>query len=111
MEGKRSSVDPQLLPLSLSSFFRGEFQVCILSECIGWRTALHEQQAPTAEDPTGPPAAVDGRAEQTHCQVKTAPLTTPHQAGPRWRWNTGEYKREGGVRRKDEGRDVDTEKQ
>lgn len=58
-----------------------ELQVCILNERIGWRAALHNQQAPTPEDPTVPPAAVDGRAEQTQCQAKTPLLTTTHQAG------------------------------
>lgn len=76
MDGRRGSVESPP-PVTVSPLlFRGELQVCILNERIGWRAALHNQQTPTPEDPTGLPAAVDRRAEQTQCQVKTPLLTT-----------------------------------
>lgn len=61
------------------SHFRGELQVGILNERIGWRTALHDQQTP---DPRGPHRASSsyGRAAESQCQVKTPPLTSAHQA-------------------------------
>lgn len=53
----------------LSPLFRGELQVCIPNEHIGWRTALHNQQTLTPKEPKGPPAAMGGRAEQTQCHL------------------------------------------
>lgn len=62
----------------LAPAFTFELQVCILNEHLSSRSTLHNHQTLTQEGPAGPPAVVDGRAEQI--QVKAALLPTKHKA-------------------------------
>lgn len=99
-------------PFPPFSFFIGELQVCILSECIDRRTALHEHHPRPQRTPQGFQQPWTDVLNKPNVRSKHL-LLQPHIRLACDGEGTRESVRERGWRsahRKDEGRDADSEK-